>query len=321
MGNAFGNYSFPFLPYVGGQYAGIRTDFATVIPPAANVHYVRSTGAADYDPPELSGRILTTVNAALLECRSGRGDYIYVLPGHTESYANDGDFWSNLVAGTKILCQGYGSMRPTFTFTHANAQADIDVADCWIGGAKFTVTGTTTCANPFNVTAPGFHFIGNEVVMGTAATTMITDFIKLSAAADDARIAGNYIYSTTDAACTSVITTTGAVDQLVIAGNAMMVGIATAATGVLLQLSNAAISNNIIVDNVIWNNTASSKYCVSPHASSTGWVDNNRWGTGDAATAPASSGWVTYTTGYRFGINQCITTTAASALLSPAVDS
>lgn len=317
----YGNYSTPFLPYSGGQLVGQRLDYCTIIPPAANVHYVRSTGAADYDPPELTGRIFATVNSALLECRSGRGDVVYVLPGHAESYGNDGDFWSNLVAGTRILCQGYGTMRPTFTFTHANAQADIDVADCFISGAKFTISGTTTCANPFNVTAPGFHFVNNEVEMGTAVGTKVTDFIKLSALADDCTIAANYIYSTTDAACTSVVTTTGAVDRLKIIDNGMMVGIVTAASGVLLELSNAAIVNNFILNNQIWNITASSKYCVSPHASSTGIVHGNIWGTGDAATAPASSAFVTYTTGYRFGINQCITTTAASALLSPTVDS
>jgi hypothetical protein len=314
------NYSFPFMPYEGGQQGGYRLDYCTILPPGNSVHYVRSTGAASGDPPELSGRVLTTINEALAQCRTGMGDVVYVLPGHAETYANDGDFWSNLVAGTKIIGMGWGSLRPTITFTHANAQADIDVANVYVSGFKFTITGTTTVANPFNVTASDFHFINNEVMAGSAVGTKVTDFIKLAAGGDGAVFANNYCYSTTDAAITSLITTTGAVDQLKIVGNHIAVGVVTAATGVVMQLSNAAISNNIIVDNLIWNNTASSKYVISPHADSTGWVDNNRWGTGDGGTAPASSAFVTYTTKYRFGINQCITADAVSALLSPAVD-
>jgi len=322
MAGAYGNYSWPFLPYIGGQYAGIRTDFGTMVPPAANVHYVRSTGVADYDPPELTGRIFADVNTALKECRSGRGDWVFVLPGHAESFGNNGDIWNNMVNGTRIVGLGYGSMRPTFTFTHANAQFDIDTTDCMISNCVFTISGTTTVANPFNVTVAGFQFINNECMVGSSSTCLATDFIKLNnAAATDCKIIGNFMYSTTDAAITTILTTTGANDRLEIIGNVIQAAQATAASGALFDLSNAAIVQNNIMYNAIWNNTASSKYVIKPHASSTGWVHGNVWGVGDSGTAPASAGWTTYTTGYRFGINQCITTTAASALLSPAVDS
>jgi hypothetical protein len=60
---------------------------------------------------------------------------------------------------------------------------------------------------------------------------------------------------------------------------------------------------------------------IKPHATSTGIVDNNIWYTAAAGTAPASSGFTTYTTTYWFGINRCATVSGASALLAPAVDS
>lgn len=314
------NYSFPYFPYTGGQFGGYRLDYCTIIPPAApNVHYVRSTGAQTNDPPELAGRIFLTVDAALAQCRSGIGDVVMVMPGHVESYS--AAFWPSLVAGTKIVGMGHGSMRPTFTLTAAASNCAISVANVFLDNLIFTTSTAAQVTTAFTCTGAGLHVIGCEFEIGKSVTDAIATTFSLSAAVKGAAFVGNYAYSTTDAAVTAFMTTTGAVDKLKIIGNHIMGAVVTAATGVLFQLSNAAIVNNIIVDNLIWNNTASSKYVISPHASSTGWVDNNRWGTGDAATAPASSAWVTYTTGYRFGINQCITTTAASALLSPAVDS
>ena len=74
--------------------------------------------------------------------------------------------------------------------------------------------------------------------------------------------------------------------------------------------------------NWLANNTASAKFVIKPHASSTGFVDDNKYFTGDGATAPAASAWSTYTTNYKFGKNNnCVTAVSVSAIVSPAVDS
>jgi hypothetical protein len=317
MGNT---YSFPYTGYTGGQLAGYRLDYATVLPPGTGgPHYVRSTGAQAYDPPELAGRIFLTIDAALAQCRSGAGDVVMVMPGHVESYA--AAFWPSLVAGTRIVGMGYGNFRPVITLTAAASNCAISVANVMVDNIKFTTSTSAQVTTAFTCTAAGVTFVNCEFEIGKSVTDAIATTFSLAAGCKDSAFVFNYVYSTTDAAVTTFITTTGAVDRLKIIGNHIMAGVVTAATGVLLDLSNAAIVNNIIVDNLLWNNTASSKFVIKPHASSTGWVDNNRFGSGDAGTAPASSGFSTYTTGYRFGINQAITTTGASALLSPAVDS
>jgi len=314
------NYSFPFFPYTGGQLGGYRLDYATVIPPGTGgAHYVRSTGAQSGDPPELSGRIFTTIDSALAQCRSAQGDVVYVLPGHTESYA--AAFWPSLVAGTRIVGYGWGSFRPTLTLTAAGSNCAISVANPFVDNLIFTTNSAAQVTTAFTCTAAGGTFVNCEFELGQSVTNAIATTFTLATGCKSWAFVGNYAYSTTDAAITAFATSTGAVDKLKIVGNHIMGAVVTAATGVLFQLSNAAIVNNIITDNLIWNNTASSKYVISPHANSTGWVDNNRWGSGDGGTTPATSGWVTYTTGYRFGINQAITTTAVSALLSPGVDS
>ncbi len=313
------NYSFPYFPYTGGQLGGFRLDYATVIPPGVNAHYVRSTGVSVYDPPELTGRILTTVDAAAAQCVSGRGDVINVLPGHAESYA--GAFWPSLVAGTRIVGQGWGNMRPTFSFTNAAANCAISVANIFVDNCKFTTSSTAAqVTTAFTCTAAGVTFVNCEFEIGKSVTDAVAITFSLAAGCKDSAFVGNYVYSTTDAAITTFITTAGAVDRLKIIGNHIMAAPVTAATGVLIDVSNAAIVNNIIVDNLLWNNTASSKFVIKPHANSTGWVHNNMWGSGDGSTAPAVSGWSTYTTAYRFGINNAITANSVSALLSPAVD-
>lgn len=315
----YGNYSHPFLPYTGGQVTGQRLDYCTVIPPAANAHYVRSTGAADYDPPELTGRIFSTINSALLECRSGRGDVVYVLPGHAETISA-ADGWSNLVAGTRILGNGYGSIKPTITFSATGSTILIDVADTWISGLKFVTAASTTVTVGLVGSAANFHFVGNEVDLGSSSS-LWTNFATATSACTGWVWASNEMYSTVTAAFTTVLTTTGACSRFKLLDNFIMAGPVTAATGVLFDFSNAACLNCVVTGNMLWNNTASSKFVIKPHANMTGWVHQNVWGSGDGSTAPASSGFSTYTTDMRFGINQAVTAISVSALLSPTVDS
>lgn len=322
---AYGAFSFPHLPFQRFP-VGARLGSVTVLPGGSNVHYVRSTGAADYDPPELAARIHTTVNSALAECRSGRGDTVIVLEGHTENISA-ADAWSNLVAGTRIIGRGYGTMRPTFTWTAAAGTILGDVANVWIENCIFNTAGargsTTalTVTVAFPVTAAGFHFINNEVCCGVDADQLTTDVFTLSADADDAVFADNYIFGALAAEITSVITTAGACDRLKIVGNHISCAVATAATGVLLDLDNAAIIENDIIGNRLENKTASSKFVIDPHATSTGCVERNTYYVGDSGTGPASLGFATFTTTYKFNENYCVTAVSASGILCPAADS
>jgi len=312
------------LPYTAFP-VGVHLGPVTMVPGGANVHYVRSTGAADYDPPELAARIDTTINAALAKCRSGRGDTVIVLEGHTENVAS-ADAWSNLVAGTRIIGRGYGTMRPTFTFSAATSTVLINVANVLIQNCIFKAagpTGTTaiTVAVAFPVTAAGFQFIGNEAEVGIDADQLCTDFMTLSAAADDCVIEDNYIYGALLAEITSVVTTAGAVDRLKIRNNEVTAAVATAATGVLFDLDNAALLENDIIGNQLENKKAASKFVIDPHATSTGIVDGNRYYVNDTGTGPASLAFATFTTTYKFGLNYCTTADGASAILCPAADS
>lgn len=323
-----GFYQTPDFPFNHLDY-GVYSQFGTILAPGGRVFLVRGNGTTTteytYDTPGLRERLIPSITKALTYCVAGRGDTIYVLEGHTENVAG-ANAWTDLVAGTKIIGRGEGIQRPILTWSAAASQVAVSKANVSIANMQMLCAGpagTTaiTVATPFAITAAGFKFIGNDVEAGVDADQIVTNMMTLSAAADDCRFGNNVIHAGPLSAVTTILVTAGAVDRLKIYGNRISVPVTTAATGVLLDLSNAAMIDNDIIGNILANTTASSVNVIKPHATSTGYVHNNLWCTGDAGTAPASSAWTTFTTTYQFGLNYCVTTTAKSAILCPAADS
>lgn len=305
------NYGVPFLPNAFATGGGGRVFWV------GNRSGLPSGNGAGPDTP------FSTVAKAMAKCQSGRGDIIYVLQGHTESLTSATSF-SELVASTKVIGLGTGTERPTFTLAAAGAVITVTKANVMFRNCRWLAAGpagTTalTVANPFAITAAGFQFIDNDVECGIDADQLATNCFTLSAAADDATFANNVIHGNAAAVITTIIVTTGAVDRLKIIGNSMRAD--AGASGFLLDLSQAAIAENDIIGNTFANITASSTAVIKPHATSTGNVINNIFMTQDSGTAPATSAWTTFTTTYQFAQNFCITTTAKSAILCPAVDS
>lgn len=313
----------PFNPVACGAELGGAVSFLN----PGRTFLVRGNGTTvtgyDYDPPGLQDRLNASVVNALAQTSSGRGDTIVVLPGHTENVATAAA-WT-LKAGVKILCLGSGQNRPTFTFTTAASQIVVSVANVTIDGGIWKAAGpagTTalTVAAPFSVTAAGFTFQNAEMEVGIDADQLCTNVFLLAAGAKDCTVQNCYIYGALLSEVTTVITTTGAVDRLKIIGNTIDCAIVTAATGVLLDLSNAAIIENNIMYNILRNKEASAVYVIKPHASSTGNVIGNFYGTGDGGTTPATSAWTTFTTNYLHQQNFCVTAVGKSGLLCPVAD-
>lgn len=265
---------------------------------------------------------MSTLNGALAKCQSGRGDIVYVLPGHAESLTA-ADSWSNLVAGTKIIGLGdLGADAPTFTWTATAATVLADVANVRLQNLNLLLAGPLASTTALTVTvgivgtAAGWKIIGCNINVAVDTDQLCTTGLTLAAGCDDWTFANNEIWGGTTGTITGVIVTTGAVDRLKIVGN----DIRACATATLLNLSNAAITDNLILNNQMQNKLDTTTAVITPHATSTGIVDGNKWYTAAGGTAPASSGFSTYTTTYWFGLNQCATEAAKSALLSPAVD-
>lgn len=194
--NSYGNFLSSALPYYQTM-PGIITPYATLLKPGGRVAaYVRSTGAQDgEDHFASSGMLVSTLNAGLARCRSGQGDIVYVLPGHTENVST-ADAMTNLVAGTQIVSAGVpgSSNNPTLTWSATTASFLFDVADVSLIGFSLDWGNVDSVDQPITVTAAGAMFAYNFVTLGKEAGATDTGCdagILLDSGSHNARILGN----------------------------------------------------------------------------------------------------------------------------------
>lgn len=269
---AFGNFQMPQLTGANAA-SGLRTQFGTILPPGVRVNYLRSTGPQSGDPPELTGRLYTTLNAALGECRSGLGDIVYVLPGHAENVST-ADQMSNLVAGTKIVGCGDGNHRGTFTWTAAAATFLLDVANVSLSNVILNMdpgTGTTTVAAPLTVSAAGCSIQDCTIRFSTDANSLSTVPINL-ASCTDFSFMNNLMYGATAGECTTAIDIVAA-DRLRMWGN--HIAGATSAVGVgIVRFKTTASLNVDLRANFYANRKAASTAAVTGLAGVSGYSYN-----------------------------------------------
>lgn len=246
----------------------------------------------------------TTINAALSLCRTGRGDVIQLLPGANLTVAAADD-WSNLAA-TGVTIKGPPTGPPaTITWTVAGSTMLMDFADFCIDGGRedgdygiilnlSPASGTVTVAAPITASAARCSIKRCQIRTAFDATHLATDCLTV-ATATDFLLKSNYIYGITGTP-TTVLKTTGASSRLRILDNHIQTPIVTAATGVLIDISNAAFTGIQINGNLLDNSTSAAKYVLKPHATSRGEVSWNRVRVDDTATAATALGATTYTT-------------------------
>ncbi len=269
------NPLYPALPlYDLG--AGIKTDFGTMLPPGTRVTYVRSTGVQSGDPQSIAARLLTTINAACAECRSGMGDIVYVLPGHTENITG-ANFLSNLVAGTRII--GLGDVNrsgaPTLNWTATASQIAISVANVEISGMRLLMDGANGVVKAMNITGAGCRLTRNYMRWSSGAALLATIAIEVGSGATDCLISQNYVTGLAAGVVTNGINVVGATvpSRLSITSNNFQVACA-AATG-CINVTVAAL-NCTIANNILSNLTAASAAVITlANVASTGIIADN----------------------------------------------
>jgi hypothetical protein len=265
---------------------GIQTPYATLLPPGAKVAaFVRGTNGTllqrDNDDPTLVRSLVATLNEACKRVRSGAGDTIIVLPGHTENFAV-ADSVPDLVAGTRILSAGRpgASNNPTFTWTATASTLLLNVADVTLQGLNLVWNGIDGVVSAIPVSAAGcsivdcyitvadanagallgvtvgtgaakFRFCGNTVLSVGEAQPLTSAVVLANAAVDDVLIAGNYISAANPGTnVLGLIAVTGAATNIRIVGNTCIqlesVGTADFAITVGAVAATGTISNNYI---------------------------------------------------------------------------
>ena len=291
LANAYGNFLGSALPFYQAMPALI-TPNATLIKPGGRVAaFVRSTGAQDgEDHFASSGMLVRDLNSALARCRSGAGDIVYVLPGHTENIAS-ADAMSNLVAGTQIIGTGRPGATNNASLTWSNTAGTflLDVADVSIQGMNLVMGGADNVTAPITVTGAGCSMIGNWINLGTSSVLECAIGITVHTGAHDFVLSANRIHSLGGAVCTNAVAITAAVNRCLIMGNDFDVE-ASAATGGVIDIS-AAVVQARIVGNLIVNRRATAAVSVrwSDTTALTGVIAKNYLGfTADVTVATAA---------------------------------
>jgi len=243
------------LPAVGQTTIGLRTPFGTWVPPGARVAAYVGPQSESTDTYSSSGLLVATLQEGFARCRSGKGDVVFVLPGHTQTITTQ-TLFTNLVAGTQIIgCAPYGSgLMPTLTVTGTTtvATSTINVANVQMSGIRWNLNGADSMDTPLVVTAAGCN-INNCIFLTGSDTALDADVaVTVSTGADFFNLSGCYFYSTGTAVNTNSVLVSAAVDSLNISDNTFMVP-AVASGIVQLGASTVVLTNLMVARNLLVN--------------------------------------------------------------------
>lgn len=315
---AYGASSFPDVQQVAVG-AGLKTDFALLLPPTGRIAaYVRHV-PVNGDPQEIEQRRFKTLADALKQCRPGAGDVIAILPGHLENVV-DANMLNNLVDGTTIV--GMGSPRqdnaPTFRWTAAAAKWVISKKNVTIQNLRLRLEGFNGVVKAIEILGVGTTLAANSIEVASAATAKATIAIEVGTGAHDTTIQGNVIYGTATHNVTNGILVLGAAPpaRLRITDNEMLFS-ATAANG-LINVTVAALQL-FIARNILYNTmTASTSALTLGAAASDGIIANNYIGILTNGVAAATGILTGATSLVKCFQNFCSDEPRASGVLSPA---
>lgn len=297
----------------GGIYPG-RTFW---VKPSTDADYAKFF--ADHNVVEDgTNSVYNTVDAAISACTSGRGDVVYVMPGHTEtvtatSIAHD-------VAGVTVVGLGRGTSRPTFTFGAAAATITVSAANCGWENVRL-VANFLNVASAFTLSTAKDFMVNNCSFVDTSSVLNFLSCVVTGATNNDAdglTVTNNYVTSlpTTDGAFVSILQ---ALTKLTIEGNDVFKA-ATNNAGHFITLAakvitNARIRNNVLV--VVGATTATvGIFLTGSGTTSTGIVAYNLVTSLDTTTELIA----TAGTGLTFIENYYTGTADASGKLWPVVD-
>jgi hypothetical protein len=115
-----------------------------------------------------------TLEEAIALCTASQGDVIYVAQGHAETFITESLDVDKI--GITIIGCGSGSLKPTITYNHANAEVAIGADNCSIYNIRF-LSSITDVLMGIEVEdgVDYFHIEGCEFLVDTAGTD---DFLE-----------------------------------------------------------------------------------------------------------------------------------------------
>lgn len=253
------------IDYPKGWSGGIAIRGVPIVNTApANVYYVSSVTGASTNSGKTQTKPLATVAQALEKCTASRGDIILVMPGHVETLATAAALTVNKI-GTQVIGLGFGTLRPTFSFTDTASQVILSSANTGMHNCIFTCA-VDSLVNGFSITAPGVGFTYNTFNYTSTNDSLM--WIATTAAADDFVFQHNYCLAD-HVGPTEFIRLVGA-DRAIITDNFINGSFSTAAiNGITTE------STNLLIDGNTFMNSVTDKLWIDLVANCTGRIQNN----------------------------------------------
>jgi hypothetical protein len=223
-----------------------------------NVFYVDSGNTTDgADLPaygESPDSPFLTIDYAVGRCTANNGDYIYVMPGHTETVIADSGIDVDQ-AGLTIVGLGRGTDRPTITFTTAaTADFKLAAANCRAENLLF-VAGVDALTGPIELSAAYCELVNCEFQDGATGTIDTIDHVIFTTGADNCLVDGFKLISTSDAGQSAIQIPDGATNPEVrncyITGDFAVGNIESANTTDLVNFHDNLLINTNATDTCI----------------------------------------------------------------------
>ncbi len=268
-----------------------------------------------YDSP------FSTIDYAVGQCTAGRGDIIFVKPGHAETVSSAA-FIALDVAGIALVGLGSGANRPTLTWSTTTSTITVAANDIslynflFIGSAATTFTATAfsnanaVVANNFTIDncefrdldathgfiacvtsgttanqGDGLTFTNNKVMRNLTSPPAANTAVVIGAAIDRLTFSGNFISNKTanNNIALGFALGANAVQNLQCAGNRTY-SLNTGTTAGELFSGSATTCSGLVYDNYSWHLAATG--LLAPTGTKLGFAQNFCSITGAADKSP-----------------------------------
>ncbi len=277
-----------------------------------NVYWVDSGFTTPGPKKGTFNRPVASINEAMDLVTASNGDIIVMKPGHAETLTAATSAVMD-VAGVALIGLGNGALTPTLTYTTAaEATLSITAASCLVNNVRFYSNFSTGITAGITVGGSADGLILSNLHFTEAANTKEWLIgISFAADCDDVIIENCRYYGIDGGTDSSFVTMAGGCDNSIIRNNYIHGDF----SGACIVASAAASTEVQIVDNYMWNTDASAGLAIDFHASSTGWVINNKFFGGKDGTAGFTGA------GFAYSGNVYTNAANANAISTPANDS
>lgn len=279
-----------------------------------------SATGADGNPGTFN-KPCSTLAGALLKCLAGRGDIIFVKPGHAETISSATALNLN-VSGVAVVGLGSQFLRPTFTLdTATTSTITVSADDVSIQNCRF-IGNFGAIASLFTLTTAKGFTLQNCWIADTSSSLGFLSVITTSST-DNANnylsVIGNKVYLSATSGVVNFISFLGSQFGVSVVGNDYRS--ATTNAGAVFPIATGKLVTALTMTNNLFNvvnaaGTATAYLITTNGTTNSGFIDGNM----DHAL-PTSPLLVTASSGFVYGLNYHSNTADLQGYLVPGADS